>query len=76
MRIVIKIVLIIASFMLLIIFTALLKEGTGNQRTGGSLGIVVMIGFVAAVRAIWKYNPEKEESNREEDNDKYKLDKK
>ncbi len=60
MRIVIKIALIVAVLMVGTIALALVKEATGrgnSSGSGGPLGIVVIVAMLAAIRAIWKYQP-------------------
>ncbi|KGE86292.1 hypothetical protein [Phaeodactylibacter xiamenensis] len=75
MRIVIKIVLMIAVFMIGIVIMAALKESTGRQSgSGGPLGLVLIFGMIAAFRAIWRYGKE-DESKETESSDLQKLDK-
>lgn len=70
MRIVLKILL---SFVALIIAIPLF-DVTKNVPV---LKLTLLAGIVAAIAAIWKYNPEKNKTKNENSNDdKYKLDKK
>jgi len=58
MRVLMKIVLIIGLVMILGFFQLLLKGGNGSG-SGGPIGIILIVGALAAVSAIWKYNPDK-----------------
>lgn len=55
-----KIITIIGVVFIGGILIAFLKESTGNSRGGGPFGIIIAFGIIAAIRAIWKYNPESE----------------
>lgn len=73
MRTGLKILLIVIAFVITGVILMLIKEGTGRQTGAGPIGIIVMVGFIAGARAIWKYNPENE--NKEKEKDKHQLDK-
>ncbi len=74
MRTATKIILIIVMFLIFGIITVALKGGENRPGVGGPIGIILMFGFIAAIRAIWKYKPEAE--NKEESSaDKQTLDK-
>jgi hypothetical protein len=61
MRVVIKIILIIVAFIIYGVIQITLKGGESNSPgVGGPIGIIFLFAFLAAARAIWKYNPEKE----------------
>jgi hypothetical protein len=62
MRTFTKIVLIVVIFMVFGLITVALKGGENRPGVGGPVGIILMFGVLAAIRAIWKYNPEKEQS--------------
>ena len=69
MRTTLKIILILAGFMAIIIPFGIAKSFGGF--IGSLIGILLIVGFFAGAKAIWKYNPEKNENY-----DKHKLDKK
>ncbi len=73
MRTGLKIVLIVIAFVIAGVIITLVKEGTGRESSAGPLGIIIMVGFIAGARAIWKYNPDNE--NKENESDKHQLDK-
>ena len=58
MRTLIKIVLIFVAFMITAAIIAIMKGGN-KSGVGGPIGIILLFGFMAGARAIWKYNPEK-----------------
>lgn len=62
MRTLTKIVLIVIIFLLFGLITVVLKGGENRPGVGGPVGIILMFGVIAAIRAIWKYNPEKEQA--------------
>lgn len=53
--------------------------GHGSNRSEGPFGIIITFIVVAAIVAIWKYNPEKKKENtdieKHDNNDKHQLDK-
>lgn len=71
-----KIILIIVAFLLAGFVLAISKEMSGSENYG-SFGVIISTAIFFAVRAIWKYNPKKEEPKLKNnfDDDKYKLDK-
>ena len=76
MRTVLKIILTIVAF-LVFFFLVLIIKGVQGQTSrssgvGGPVGIILMVGFLAGVRAIWNYNPDKNKN----DKDNHELDKK
>lgn len=75
MRTGVKIILIFASFLILMVIIALLGGGSNGSSVGGPIGIAFLLAFLAGARAIWKYNPDKKDETLSNDNDKYKLDK-
>ena len=56
-----KVILIIAVFLMSGLIITLIKGATGNQTGTGPFGFIIIIGMVAAIRAIWKYKPESEQ---------------
>ncbi len=74
MNSILKVVMIIGVFLIGGFFIALIGEATGHTKGGGPMGIVIMFGVIAAIRAIWKYKPEAN-NNRDITSDKENLDK-
>jgi uncharacterized membrane protein YidH (DUF202 family) len=74
MRTGLKIILIAVGFItfafLVVIIKGVQGQSSNSSGVGGPIGIIVMVGFLAGARAIWKYNPDKNK------NDKDELDKK
>jgi hypothetical protein len=68
MRTILKIILILAGFMIFAILFGITKSFGGG--ISSLIGILLMLGFWAGAKAIWKYNPEKNENS-----DKHELDK-
>jgi hypothetical protein len=71
MRTILKIILILAGlFVFLILFS--IAKGVSGQSSGigGIFGLILIVGFFAAFKAIWKYNPD-----RKDNSDKHELDK-
>jgi hypothetical protein len=62
MRTLTKIVLIVVIFMVFGLITVALKGGQNRPGVGGPIGLILMFGVLAAIRAIWKYNPEKDQN--------------
>ena len=60
--------------MVMAIINAIIMESTGRKAGAGPIGLILMFAFFAGARAIWKYNPDKE--NNSSSNDKHHLDKK
>ena len=73
MRKVTKVIMIVGVFLIGGLFITLIGEATGHSKGGGPIGIVIMFGIIAAVRAIWKYKPEND--NQDITSDKENLDK-
>ena len=74
MRTIMKIILIFIAFFITAAIIAILK-GDRQSGVGGPIGIIILFGFMAGARAIWRYNPDKVESNQSSENDSHKLDK-
>jgi F0F1-type ATP synthase assembly protein I len=74
MRKLMKIILIFIAFILTAGIIAVLK-GDNKSGVGGPIGIILLLGFMAGARAIWKYNPNEDEQNQANSNDNHKLDK-
>lgn len=53
-----KIILIIVVFFIGAILISVIGQATGHTKGGGPIGIIIMFGIIAAIRAIWKYKPE------------------
>lgn len=73
MRFLIKIVLIVIAFFItggIISMLNVKSDGGFNP-----IGIILLIGFVAGARAIWKYNPDENNQNHSKSNDDHKLNK-
>lgn len=70
MRTVTKLLVSISIFLIGGLFITLIGEGTGRTKGGGPVGIIIMFGIIAAIRAVWKYKPESENNN-----DEHKLNK-
>lgn len=60
MRTVTKLLVSIGIFLIGGLFITLIGEATGRTKGGGPIGIVIMFGIIAAIRAVWKYKPEDE----------------
>jgi uncharacterized membrane protein len=81
MRTGLKIILIIGLFMFMAALIAIMNDATGHgsSRSAGPFGTILTFIFVAAIVAIWKYKPEKQNENKDiekrDDNDKHQLDK-
>ena len=73
MRTGIKILLTVIAFIIGGFLIGVFKAATGSE-TPGVLGLVIGAGLIAGITAIWKYNPDKEQS-KPEDKDKHILDK-
>lgn len=73
MRTLMKIILIFIAFMITAGIIAVLKGGKSG--IGGPFGIILLFGFMAGARAIWKYNPDRNEQGQINTNDNHKLDK-
>lgn len=56
-----KIILIIVVFLIGAVLITVIGQATGHTKGGGPIGIVIMFGIIAAIRAIWKYKPESEQ---------------
>lgn len=56
-----KIILIVVVFLIGAILISVIGQSTGHTKGGGPIGIVIMFGVIAAIRAIWKYKPESEQ---------------
>lgn len=69
-----KIVTIIVVFLIGGLFITLIGEATGHTKGGGPIGIIMLLGIIAAIRAIWKYNPE-DENKKDSSADNQQLDK-
>jgi hypothetical protein len=67
MRTSLKIILIGTGFFLFLLLFGIAKSFDG---IGGLIGILLMIGFYAGAKAIWKYNPEKKEDSSSHELDK------
>lgn len=67
MRSILKIILIGAGFFAFLLLFGIAKSFNG---IGGIIGILLMIGFYAGAKAIWKYNPEKKEEDTSHELDK------
>lgn len=74
MRTIMKIVLIFIAFMITAGIIAVLKGGN-KSGVGGPVGIIILFGFMAGARAIWKYNPDQKDKNVSNSDDNHKLDK-
>ena len=74
MKTLMKIVLIFIAFILTGAIIAVLKGGN-KSGVGGPIGFILLFGFMAGARAIWRYNPSKSEQNQTNPNDNHKLDK-
>ena len=57
----IKIILIIAGFLLCSIIFNLLKQALGGSP--GIIGVILIVAYVAFARAIWNYGKDKSENN-------------
>lgn len=73
MKNVTKIILIIGFFLIGGLIITIVGEATGRTKGGGPIGIVIMFGIIAAVKAIWKYKPEN--TKKDINSDKENLDK-
>ena len=58
-----KIILIIVVFFIGALLITVIGQATGHTKGGGPIGIIIMFGIIAAIRAIWKYKPESEQKN-------------
>ena len=56
-----KIILIIVVFLIGAVVITVIGQATGHTKGGGPIGIVIMFGLIAAMRAIWKYKPESQQ---------------
>ena len=57
MRVILKIV-----FSIIILFIGMLLTGLGKELgLGWLLQVIVAVGMIAGIRAVWKYNPKKDE---------------
>lgn len=73
MRVVTKILLTILIFCAGSTIITLIVNALGNKVSSGGIGPIIIIpAMLAGIRAVWKYNPEKEE---EDENDNYQLNK-
>jgi predicted PurR-regulated permease PerM len=79
MRTGLKIFLIIIVLIVGVLIIGATKAITGNSRSSGSgpFGLIIGFALLAAIRAIWKYNPDKNESSEIEKkkDDNHTLDK-
>jgi hypothetical protein len=69
MRTTLKIVLILAGFIVFFLLYGIAKAFSGG--IASLISVLLIVGFFAGAKAIWKYNPDKNENN-----DKHELDKK
>jgi len=69
MRTTLKIILIVAGFIVFALLFSIVKSFSGG--IASLIGVLLMVGFFTGANAIWKYNPDKNENN-----DKHELDKK
>ena len=69
-----KVILIIGIFFVFGLISVALKGGENRPGVGGPVGIILLIGVIAAIRAIWKYKPESEQK-KETSADNQSLDK-
>lgn len=71
MRLVRVLIKIVLTFVALIIATPIFAV----TKEVPFLKLVLLAGLVAGIAAIWKYNPDKNNENKSDENDKYQLDK-
>lgn len=64
MQIILKIVLSVVVFLFGGLLITIFGEITGHTKGGGPLGIVIMLGIIAAIRAIWKYKSDSPEGSK------------
>ena len=74
-----KIIVIIAfAFVFFLVFGLIVatRKSSGHS-TPGAFGFILLVGLIAAIRAVWKYNPNKKDDKLVEQNndDKHHLDK-
>ena len=74
MRTLMKIILIFTAFIITAGIIVALK-GENKSGVGGPMGIILLFGFIAGARAIWKYNPNKNNHDQPNANDNHNLDK-
>jgi len=73
-RIAKTIVIILILIIFIIIFGVInMSRQESGYKTPGLLSLVLLFGVIAAVRAVFKHKPEDDKKN--DNNDKYKLDK-
>jgi hypothetical protein len=73
MRTLSKIGLTFLAIMIGGVIIAGLNEAQGTKAGGGPIGVIFALGLFAAIRAIWKWKPENEKD--QEQNNSNKLDK-
>lgn len=69
-----KIILIIVVILFGLILINVIGQATGHKYGGGPIGTIITLGLFAAVMAIWKYQPKKEQ-DQDTSADKKTLDK-
>lgn len=66
-----KVLLIVGLLLVVGFFQLILKGGDASRSgAGGPVGVVLLIAFFAAARAIWKYNPDASKSGDNQQLDK------
>jgi hypothetical protein len=68
MRSILKIVLILVGFIVFALLFGLTKSFSGGM--AGFIGVLLMVGFFAGARAIWNYNPTREDESKGNELDK------
>ena len=74
MRTLMKIILIFTAFIITAGIIVALK-GENKSGVGGPMGIILLFGFIAGARAIWKYKTNKNNHDQPNANDNHNLDK-
>lgn len=73
-----KIIVIIGFLIVFFLIFGLIvgsRESSGHS-TPGMLGLIVFVGLIAGIRAIWKYDPKKQDNLvKKNEDDKHQLDK-
>ena len=63
MQTLVKSVLTFVFFLIFVLIVGAIKDLTGVSNGGPIVGTVLFIGFIAAIRAVWKHKPNSDASN-------------
>lgn len=72
-KIIVTLGLIVLWFILSMLMIVVRQESGADGP--GYMGVILLVGVIAGIRAVWKYKPEQSSKSLEPKDDKFKLDK-